>query len=199
MQGALPVEAVLNISDQGQVIRCQLPTSAPSREAIACHARRNMIEFVSAADRKPVAIATIPAKLTNVILVFVAMPPASKSMPWKVFVIDDSYKGFPDGGAFVANFHSQDIRFVIGERKIMLPPGGAHGFGRPVERDAFNMSPVVFLFQQGEKWITASESMLRFTPGLRHLIFAYLDPASGRPSLASYSDIKSLASPGTSK
>jgi hypothetical protein len=50
------------------------------------------------------------------------------------------------------------------------------------------MAQVVFQFQQGDTWRTASESLLRFLPGMRYLILAYVDPASGRPRIATYQD-----------
>jgi hypothetical protein len=130
-----------------------------------------------------------------VILVFVNGAKTPNALPWRVFVIEDSDKIFPDGGAFVANFHSGDIRFIIGENKIMLRPAGSHGFGLPKERDAFNMAPVVFQFQQEEEWITASESLLRFLPGMRYLIFAYVDPDSGRPQISTFQDVKPFTPP----
>jgi hypothetical protein len=57
------------------------------------------------------------------------------------------------------------------------------------------MAPVVFEFLQEDKWRTASESMLRFLPGMRYLIFAYLDPESGRPRIATYQDLRHVAKP----
>jgi hypothetical protein len=115
-----------------------------------------------------------------------------------VFVVEDSPRGFPDGGVFVANFHQQDIRFLIGEHKILLRPSDAHGFARPAQRDEFNMAPVIFQFFHEGTWRTASESALRFVPGLRYLIFAYVDPASGRPRIATIQDLRPApAAPAT--
>ena len=113
---------------------------------------------------------------------------------WKTFVIDDSPANFPDGGAYVANFHNNAIRFVIGEHKGMLRPAGSHGYAMPAERDDFNMAPVIFEFLNGEKWRIGNESALRFLPGMRYLIFAYVDPVSGRPRINTYQD---LATPAT--
>jgi hypothetical protein len=187
--------ALFAVSDKAVDIPCPLPTSGPS-DPTDCFAKSNIIAFYNSADRKPAATATIPANLKNVILVFVAAGgSAPGALPWRVFVIEDSAKNFPDGGAFVANFHNKDIRFVLGENKIMLHPGSYHGFGRPTERDAFNMAPVVFQFQQDEEWQTASETMLRFTTGLRYLIFAYVDPSSGRPQIATYSVYRQITVP----
>ncbi len=197
MDGATPPDSLLNVSDKGVEVACKIGSNTLSPETL-CFTKGNSIAFLST-DRKPAATATIPAGLKAAILVFVPAPKAPDAVPWRVFVIEDSEKNFPDGGAFVANFHSQDIRFVIGENKIQLRPAGSHGFARPEKLDDFNMAPVVFQFQQDEVWRTASESLLRFLPGMRYLIFAYVDPASGRPRISTCQDIKSFTPPAPDK
>ena len=157
---------------------------------IICNTKGNFINFFSEEDRKPAASATLAPHVKAAILVFVPAAKTAGGLPWRVFVIEDSDKNFPDGGAFVANFHVQDIRFTIGKTKEQLHPGAFHGVARPEPRDAFNMAPVVFEFQQDKAWRTASESKLRFVPGLRYLIFAYVDPVSQRPRICSLQDIK---------
>ena len=74
---------------------------------------------------------------------------APHALPWRVFVIEDTPKNFPDGGAFVANFHNKDIRFVIGEQQDHAPPR-APPMASPgrTKRDDFNMAPVVFEFRK---------------------------------------------------
>lgn len=194
LDSSSPTPPILNVAEKGAEIPCTVYTNSPS-PAIFCYAKGNTINFISAADRKPAAAATIPAEGNAFILVFLAAAKAANALPWRVFVIENSDKNFPDGGAFVANFHNQDIRFIIGENKNMLRPAGSHGIPRPEKRDNFNMAPVVFEFLQEDKWRTASESMLRFLPGMRYLIFAYLDPESGRPRIVTYQDLRHVAKP----
>jgi hypothetical protein len=182
--------SVIAVSEKGNEIICPLSSTRLS-ERIVCPAKQNTIAFISPADRKPLANATIPPRTHAALLVFVRVPggTASTSSPWRVLVIDDSPANFPDGGAFIANFHTSDIRFVIGEHKGMLHSAGSHGYKMPAERDSFNMAPVVFEFLKGEKWHIANESSLRFLPGMRYLIFAFVDPASGRPRINTYQDL----------
>ena len=192
LDSAKPPPPLLNYAEQGVEVPCTVNTNSLSPET-ACFTKGNILSFMSTSDRMPAATAMIPANVNAVILVFIAAPKAPNALPWRVFVIEDSPKNFPDGGAFVANFHNQDIRFIIGDSKIMLHPAGFHGFAIPAKRDNFNMAPVVFEFLQNDKWRTASESMLRFLPGMRYLIFAYVDPPSGRPRIATFQDFKSNA------
>jgi len=185
-----PPPPLLNIGDKGSEVACTVYTNTLSPPTV-CFGKENVLSFISTGDRKPAALATVPAGVSAAIMIFVAAPKDPKTpnaLPWRVFVIDDTVKNFPDGGAFVANFHNQDIRFIIGESKVMLHPAGFHGFPMPKERNNFNMAPVLFEFLQKDQWRTASESMLRFLPGIRYLIFAYVDPASDRPRIATFQD-----------
>lgn len=187
-----PPPALLTTSADGVESPVAVPNGALSAVS-PCFSKTDTFSFLSAADHTPAATATIPADVKSAILVFVAVPKAAGSLPWRVFVIEDSAKNFPDGGAFVANFHSQDIRFVIGENKLMLHPAGSHGVARPTQRDDFNMATVVFQFQQGDTWRDASESMMRFLPGMRYLMFAFVDAASGRPRVVTFQDQSTTA------
>ena len=56
---------------------------------------------------------------------------------------------------------------------------------------------MTFEFLQDDKWRTASESTVRFLPGMRYLIFAYMDPTSGRPRISTYQDIAPAETPAT--
>ena len=130
--------------------------------------------------------------MSSALLIFIGNGPTPSDpaqAQLKVMVIEDSPKNFPDGGAYIANFHHSPIRFVVGEHKGMLKPGGSHGYALPKQRDSFNMAPVIFEFLKKESWQIANESALRFLPGMRYLIFAYVDPQSGRPRISTIQDI----------
>ena len=184
--------AAIAVGGKGEDIPCPLPTSQISKK-VTCTAKDGKIPFLFAADRKPMATASIPSGVNSALVVFVSLEkPGATTEPsagWKIFVIEDSAKSFPDGGAYVANFYSSEIRFTIGEHKGMLKAAGSHGYALPKERDDFNMAPVIFEFNNGGKWRTANESSLRFLPGMRYLIFAYVDPVSGRPKINTYQDM----------
>jgi hypothetical protein len=189
--GAGDPPPAIAISDKGAETTCPLSSTLLSAE-ITCFAKANAIGFLSSADRKPMATATIPAGVGAALLIFIQAPMAPEAADppaWRVFVIEDSPKNFPDGGAFIANFYNKDIRFVIGEHKGMLHAAGSHGYAIPETLDSFNMAPVIFEFLNEEKWHIANESALRFLPGVRYLIFAYVDPQSGRPRISTIQDI----------
>jgi hypothetical protein len=190
---------VITSGVDGATITCPLPTTQISKKFI-CTLEGNRMIFLNPADQKPLATATIPAQVRSAILVFVKVRAKGDAPGWKVFAIEDTPKIFPDGGVYVANFCANDIRFVIGEHKGMLRAAGAYGYAMPKKRDTFNMAPVIFEFLNGDKWRIANESTLRFLPGMRYLIFAYIDPVSGRPKINTYQDMaetKSAAAAGS--
>lgn len=178
----------ISISSDGSETTHSLSAVSLS-ERVECEVRNNELPFLTE-ERKPMATARVGSGVRSVILVFLrgAASAGGKPPGWRIFVIDDSPRKFPDGGAFVANFYHDNIRFVIGEHKGMLKPAGAHGYAMPKKRDDFNMAPVIFELHNVDRWRTANESSLRFLPGMRYLIIAFVDPASGRPRINTYQD-----------
>lgn len=192
--GDSSTESVRTKPAKGEGASCPLPTHQFSKP-VDCEAIGNVIRFVTEGDAKPAGTAKIPAGTSSAILIFVPNPASSTGgNPWRILVVDDSEKNFPDGGAFVANFHSGDIRFVIGEHRGALHAGDLKGYARPESRDTFNMAPVVFQFEQNGKWRIGNESALRFLPGMRYLILAYTDPLSKRPKIKTVQDFMPAAS-----
>lgn len=189
LETGIAMPAMLALSADGAEFPIAVPTGSLSEET-ACFSKTNHFSFLQAGDHQPAAIASIPENVKSAMLVFIPAPKAPNTLPWRVFVVEDTPKNFPDGGAFVANFHSQDIRFVIGESKIMLKPGSFSGVASPTKRDDFNMAQVAFQFQQDGNWRSASETMLRFLPNKGYLMFAYFDAASGRPRITTFQNVR---------
>jgi hypothetical protein len=188
-----PPPPMLTASGDGAEVKVTVPTGSISEE-MSLFSKTDSFNFFNASDKKPAATVNLPAGMKAAILLFVAGPKNPAAQTWRIFVIEDSAKNFPDGGAFVANFHNKNIRFVIGEHKIMLKPAGSIGVPRPNDHDDFNMAAVTFQFQQDDTWRDASESTLRFLPGTRYLMVAFVDPASGRPRILTFPDINTKAS-----
>ncbi|MEI6654271.1 MAG: hypothetical protein WCP45_05850 [Verrucomicrobiota bacterium] len=189
-----PPPPLLNVIDKGVEVTCTILPDTFSPEVV-CTAKSNVIGFISSVDRKPAATAAIPPGVNRVILIFFPPGKEPNALSWRVYVIDDSPKNFPDGGALVVNFHTQDLRIIIGEHKIQLKPGKCHGFAKPEQRDAFNMAETVVEFQQKETWLGGSETLLRYIPGMRYLIFAHFDPVAERPRVTTYQDFSHPAAP----
>ncbi len=178
-------------------VKCPFDTSGIS-SPVHLVAVDGVLTFIDSNDRKPAFSVSVPASVYQALIVI--MPNAKDAAkPWRGFVIEDSAKKIPDGGALVVNLHSSNIRFVIGEHKYMLKPGDQYGIAMPKQRDDFNMAIVAFEFSNNDQWMKASESRRRFTEGLRYLIFTYTDPASLRPRSSTYQDVpfKAAASPAT--
>ena len=189
LETGIAMPAMVALSADGAEFPIAVPTGSLSEET-TCYSKTNDFSFLQAGNHQPAAIASVPENVKSAMLVFIPASKSPNTLPWRVFVVEDSPKNFPDGGAFVANFHSQDIRFVIGESKIMLKPGSFVGVPRPAERDDFNMAQVAFQFQQDGTWRNASETMLRFLPSKSYLMFAYFDTASGRPRITTFQNAR---------
>lgn len=184
--------SLINLSPKGAEVDLAAPGNSLSPE-ITCFATGGSIKFLSASTREVAVNAVIPGRMKDVILVFVVAPKENNVTGWKVHVIDDSAKSFHDGGALVANFFNKDIRFTIGEKAMTLHPGDSAGLARPAGRDDFNMAPVSIKLVNGVAVSNLSESMLRFLPESRYVIFACPDATSARPRIISFQDPKRRA------
>jgi hypothetical protein len=178
----------VTLNSKGEPIPIALGPDEISTSVVCNADEGNHIPLIDPLDlKKAIGAVTVPAGSKAAIIIFLPVaadePPASK-----ILVIDDSPEKFPDGGAFVANFQTQEIRFTIGERKLMLKAGTTCAVPKPEQVDDFNMAPVVFEFRKDEKWRTARESTQRFLPGIRYLMFCYIDPQSGRPRVSTFED-----------
>lgn len=193
--GEPPPPMAITAAD-GKRVPCEVPVGSLS-PPVGCRAERGVIRFYQAdaagakadpaAAPRVLAEATVPGKADTLIVVFVPAGDQA-ALPWRTVVLEDTPQAFPDGGAVVANFHRSELRFLIGEHRVQLNPGLTKPVARPERRDDFNMAPVMFQFNHEGQWRAASESMLRFTPGLRYLIIGYEDPASKRPRLFTCAD-----------
>jgi hypothetical protein len=173
------------VADKDEV-KCPFGTASISAP-VTVVAVDNVLTFIDSGTRQPACTVNVPASVGQALIVF--MPNAADSArPWRGFTIEDSKKSMPDGGALVVNLHNADIRFVIGEHRYQIKPGGQYGVEMPTQRDSFNMATVAFEFLNTGQWTKASESRLRFTAGLRYLILSYTDPATRRPRLSTYQD-----------
>ena len=177
------------------ITRCTLPLSmlsAPVRIA-PIMGKIAFYEKAPAADAKirpePLAVAEIPAKFQRVILFFLPNDSPDSGRLYKVVVLNDDPRVFTPGGMLVCNLFADDVRFIVGEHKQMLRPGGIAYLKTPAERDDFNMAVVAFQFRAGETWRTTSESKFRFVEPMRHLLFTYVDPSTRRPRIKTYRDV----------
>lgn len=177
--------ALVAAAPGGKAADCPLPLSTFSKP-VALLPAGGVIEFRKAAgDPAAVTSARIPAGMKQALLLFLPSEDEGKQLHETV-VLEDSPKAFPADGSVVLNLYRQNVRFILGEHQILLPPGKTASLARPVKRDQFNMAAIAFQFQTGESWRTAAETMVRFPEGQRHLFVTFVDPATKRPRMRSF-------------
>jgi hypothetical protein len=136
-------------------------------------------------DRAVACTVAVPPSIQRAILILM---PGEAQRSVRAVLVDDASGRFPDAGACVVNLSQVHIRMAVGEHRALVPPGADHPLGCPQERDAFNMAQLLFQFERDGAWRTASETRLRFAPGMRHLILAEHDARSGRPRVRTFTD-----------
>ncbi|MDP0491708.1 MAG: hypothetical protein Q7Q71_11720 [Verrucomicrobiota bacterium JB023] len=157
---------------------------------VQCTATDGTIRFLSKEGQTHLASARVGSDWRHAIIVFIPNPgKGGDKLPWRCYPIEDTSSNFPSAGAHVTNFHNEEVRFLIGEQRANLASGRSQGFSQPEQRDTFNMAPVVFQFKnlKGD-WVTGKETMVKFTEGIRYLMFAYIDPKTKRPQVKVFQD-----------
>ena len=169
----------------GGVIECKVPRDKLS-DVVRLPMKERKLEFRLEPGGPPVWVAPVPSSVREALVIF--LPAESEKEKFRTVVLDGSEKSYPEGGSLVLNLYSEKIRFILGEHKILLPPGKTATLARPQERDNFNMAGVIFQFESKGGWRSAYESKSRFPEGQRHLYVTYVDPKSRRPRVRTYRD-----------
>ncbi len=185
--GAGGAASVVVQQDDGGEAAIPLSSNTVSRE-VTCLAKDNVIRFLSGSENSPVAEAMFPDGMKSVLLIFYrqgsgnedAVEGESVNPEWKVLVVDDSAGRYPKGGGLIANCNPTEARYSVGSKQEVVPSCDSRTFGMPEVRDEFNMASVKVEVRDGEHWKLASESSLRFLPGIRYMIISYPDLRSGR-------------------
>jgi hypothetical protein len=149
------------------------------------HPQEGRLPLFHADDRSVACTVVVPSSIRRAILILM---PGETQRSMRAVLVDDISGRFPDAGACVVNLSRVHIRMAVGEHRALVSPGADHPLGCPQERDDFNMAQLLFQFERDGAWRTASETRLRFAPGMRHLILAEHDPRSGRPRVRTFTD-----------
>ncbi|MBC7981265.1 MAG: hypothetical protein H7Y36_11950 [Armatimonadetes bacterium] len=166
-----------------KIISCPLPLELVS-DGIELAAYNNEISFVKAqGDKEVVAKAKIPAGIKKALVMFIAAPSTKAPLLYDTFVLDFSNKGFPEDGSVAVNLYAGDVRYSIGEHRILLNAGKTAALARPKKLNEFSMAGVRFEFLQDSKWRMAIDTTVNFPLHQQQLFVAFLDPRSQRPQL----------------
>ncbi|MCP5547399.1 MAG: hypothetical protein H7A50_08505 [Akkermansiaceae bacterium] len=179
------VSEVFVLSAEGEALKCDVPRDNLSKPVPLPVVGKALV-FRSEADGPPVSSPKVSENLRDALVLF--LPPEKPDAGFRAVVIDGSEKSFPESGSLVLNLYSEEVRFVLGEHKILLPAGKTATLQRPAERDNFNMAAVMFQFRSKTGWRSAYETKSRFPEGQRHLYVSYVDPKGNRPRIRAYRD-----------
>ena len=137
-------------------------------------------------DAPPIAIAKIPAGIKEALIIFFPSTGTEPTTVYDTVVINASLKGIPEDGALIMNIYSHDVRVVVGEHRILLPPGKSTGVARPKERNDYNMAAVVFQTEINGQWTTIAETAIHFPPDQQQFFLTYPDARTKSLALRTY-------------
>lgn len=129
----------------------------------------------------------LPSDMQQAIVVVVPEP-AGSSPAYRMELIDDSAKAFPEGESRVLSLVPMETTLEAGEHKITLPAGGITRVPPVKKVDEFNMAQTDFSFQQSGSSVAFSQRQLQFLDACRRLFIIHVTPSALQPHVTTIVD-----------
>ncbi len=133
------------------------------------------------------ASTNLPKDMKRVIAVIMPSP-SSKTLAYRMMIIDDSEKGFPKGESLVLSLVGVEIAVEAGEHKLPISPGKITRVPPVKEVNDFNMAQTNFYYQQKESWVTFTERQLQYLDACRRLFIIHVTPGALQPTVTTIVD-----------
>ena len=139
----------------------------------------------------PAASLAASAKLApdlKQVIVIVLPAPAGERPAYRMLVIDDSEKAFPNGESRVISLINGESAIQAGEHKLPVHPGKIAAVPPVKKVDEFNMAQTNFYYQQGGSWVAFAERQLQFLDACRRLFIIHATPGALQPTVTTIVD-----------
>ena len=122
-------------------------------------------------------------------IVVVLPAPAGEKPAYRMLVIDDSEKAFPNGESLVLSLVGVETAIQAGEHKLPVRPGKITKVPPVRKVNEFNMAQTNFYYQRGESWVAFTERQLQFLDACRRLFIVHATPGALSPTVTTIVDI----------
>ena len=157
-----------------------------------------LYDKVAVDPANPAASLAASAKMpsgTRKVIAVVTPAPAGAKPPYRMVLIDDSKKGFPDGESRVLSLVPVETAVEAGEHKLQLQPGKVTRIPAVKKHDEFNMAPTNFYYKEGSSWVPFTERKLQFLDVFRRVFVVYVTPGSTQPFVRTVVDTAPAVQP----
>lgn len=192
-----PTAKLFYVDTKGEVLPVYFRRQALSRAFDAATVNGALVLYDKAeidpkdpeANRESIAaIGKIPEGIKKGIVVVLSAGP-DKKPAYRLFVIDDSEKAFPRGGALVLPLVQANMGIQAGEHKLPIRPGEMTKVPRVKEVNDFNMAQTNFYYKQDDgSWVALAERQLQYLDFSRRLFIIHTTPGARQPRVTTIVD-----------
>lgn len=135
------------------------------------------------------ATARLPEGIERAIAVVLAAP-ADATPAYRILLIEDSARGFPDGESRVISLVNAEIALQAGEHAVRVQPGRITTVP-PVRRvNDFNMAQTNFHLRQHDVWTPFAERQLQYLDVSRRIFIIHATPGALHPRVTTIVDTR---------
>jgi hypothetical protein len=136
----------------------------------------------------------LPPDLKRAIVVVLPAPAGNKPA-YRMLVIDDSEKAFPNGESRVLSLVGVETAIQAGEHRLPVHPGKITKVPPVRKVNEFNMAQTNYYYQQGGSWVNFAERQLQYLDACRRLFIIHATPGALQPTVTTIVDVNRKASP----
>jgi hypothetical protein len=187
----------------GAVVRLELVREGFSKEQFALPVNGSLALYNSAAidPRKPLAnlaaTTKLPSNIRQAMLIILPRPadpksantqPANAQPAYRIVLIDDSAKAFPQGEARVLPLVAVETAIQAGEHRLPIHPGVITNVPPVRKVNEFNMAQTNFYYKRSEAWVPFTERQLQYLDAYRRVFIIHVTPGAIQPSVTTIVD-----------
>jgi hypothetical protein len=136
----------------------------------------------------------LPPDLKRAIVV-VQPAPAGMKPAYRMLLIDDSEKAFPNGESRALSLIKVETAIQAGEHKLPVKPGAITAVPPVRKVDEFNMAQTNFYYQQDGAWVAFAERQLQFLDACRRIFIIHATPGAIQPTITTIVDTNLRVAP----
>lgn len=136
----------------------------------------------------------LPPDIKRAIVVVLPAPAGGKPA-YRMLLIDDSEKGFPNGESRAISLIGVETAIQAGEHKLPVNPGKITRVPPVRKVNEFNMAQTNFYYQQGGSWVPFTERQLQYLDACRRLFILHATPGALQPTITTIVDTNTRMTP----
>jgi hypothetical protein len=129
----------------------------------------------------------LPPSIRRAMVVVLPAPAGSKPA-YRMVLIDDSAKAFPQGESRALPLLGVETAIQAGEHRLPILPGVITKVPPVTKVDEFHMAQTNFYYQQGELWVPFTERQLQYLDACRRIFIIHATPGALQPSVTTIVD-----------